>query len=171
MGPFGDLSFSGLWRVEGSRAYSLAARRQSITSTQAAILAAAGYPDGPDVAAVYFGGERGTGRFPGYGLLDTSINYNIPVFRSLRPWVKFDVYNLFNNRKLVAWNTTVSQNAVGPKDELGLATTFTQGSAFGKASGNTATNLDNTAIDTFPRAFSGAPAGGRTFRVAIGFRF
>jgi hypothetical protein len=42
---------------------------------------------------------------------------------------------------------------------------------FGKASGNTVTNLNYTGIDTFPRAFSGATAGGRTFRVAMGFRF
>ena len=37
-------------------------------------------------------------------------NYNIPVFRTLRPWIKFDVYNLFDNQKLIAWNTTVSQD-------------------------------------------------------------
>ena len=59
---------------------------------------------------VFFNGERGSETFPGYGLFDTSINYNIPVFRTLRPWVKFDVYNLFNNQKLIGWNTAVTQN-------------------------------------------------------------
>ena len=63
-----------------------------------------------------FFGERGSETFKGYGLLDTSINYNIPVFRSLRPWVKFDVYNLFNNRKLIAWNTTVRPDPTSPLD-------------------------------------------------------
>jgi hypothetical protein len=171
MGPVGALSISGLWRFEGARAYSLGIRNQAINSTQAAVLAAAGYPDQPGVAHVYFGGERGTERFPSYGLLDFDVNYNVPVFRTLRPWVKFDVYNLFDNRKLIAWNTNLAQNSAGAKDALGIATTFTKTANFGKATGNTATNLNYTGIDTFPRAFSGATAGGRTFRVALGFRF
>jgi hypothetical protein len=33
------------------------------------------------------------------------------------------------------------------------------------------TNLFNTAINAYPVAFSAAPAGGRTFRVALGVRF
>ena len=76
---------------------------------------------------VFFNGERGSETFPGYGLFDTSINYNIPVFRTLRPWVKFDVYNLFNNQKLIGWNTAVTQNAASAKDNLGLATGYTKG--------------------------------------------
>ena len=116
--------------------------------------------------------ERGSETFAGYGLFDTSVNYNIPVFRELRPWVKFDVYNLFNNQKLIAWNTTVTQNAAGPKDNLGLATTFTEGATFGKATGNTLTNVSSTGINAFPLPFpSAAVAGGRTLRVALGVRF
>jgi hypothetical protein len=116
--------------------------------------------------------DRGSETFAGYGVLDTSINYNIPVFRDLRPWLKFDVYNLFDNQKLIAWNTTVTQNTAGPKDNLGLATTFNEGSTFGKATGNTVTNLSSTGINTFPLPFpSAAVAGGRTFRVALGVRF
>jgi hypothetical protein len=171
MGPFGDLSVSGLWRADSGLAYTIAARNQSLTTTQKQILANAGYPDQPGSAHVIFNNERGTERFAGYGLFDTSINYNIPVFRSLRPWVKFDVYNLLDNRKLIAWNTTVSQNNAGAKDSVGLATTFTKGSSFGKATGNTVTNLSQTGISSFPVAFGGAPRGGRTYRVAVGFRF
>jgi hypothetical protein len=172
MGGFGDLSLSGLWRVDSGLAYSLAARNQNINATQAAILAAAGYPDQPNSGHVFFGGERGTERFKGYGLFDTSINYNIPVFRSLKPWVKLDIYNLFDNRKLIAWNTTVSQNAASSKDSMGLATGYTPNATqFGKATGNVVTNVNSTGIPTFPVAFGGAPAGGRTFRVAVGFRF
>jgi hypothetical protein len=171
LGPVGDLSVSGLWRVEGERVYSLSIRNVNTTATQRAILKAAGYPDAPTANHIFFGGERGTERFPGYGLLDVDINYNIPVFRSLRPWLKFDVYNLFNNDKLIGWNTTLSQNNAGPKDFTGLATTFTKGSNFGKATGNTQTNLNYTGIQSFPLAFQGAPQGGRTYRVAVGFRF
>jgi hypothetical protein len=175
LGAAGDVSVSGLWRLDSGRAFSLAARNQTLTSTQTALVKAAGYPDLPIAGAgsnnhVFFG-ERGSETFPGYGLFDTSINYNIPVFRTLRPWVKFDVYNLFNNQKLIAWNTVITQNAASPKDNLGLATDYTTGATYGTATGNIVTNLYSTAINAYPVAFSGAIAGGRTFRLAVGFRF
>ncbi|HEY1910131.1 MAG TPA: carboxypeptidase regulatory-like domain-containing protein [Vicinamibacterales bacterium] len=167
----GNLTFSGLWRLESGLAYSIAARNQPLTSQQVAILAAAGYPDLPGAQTVFFTGERGDQTFAGYGVIDMSINYDIPVFRTVKPWIKIDVYNLFNNEKLIAWNTTVSQNVAGGVDALGLATNYTKGSTFGTATGNTVTNLNNANINTFPLAFSGAQAGGRTLRMAIGVRF
>jgi hypothetical protein len=120
---------------------------------------------------VFFNGERGTETFPGHGLFDASINYNVPVFRTLRPWVKLDVYNLFDNQKLIGWNTTITQNGASPKDSLGLATEYAKGATFGTATGNTVTNLYSTTINAYPLSFTGAPAGGRTFRLAVGFRF
>jgi len=180
MGRYGDLSLSGLWRVDSPLSFSLAARNQPLTSTQLNIMRAAGYPDAANLAAlggitgnaVFFGG-LGSQQFAGYGLLDTSINYNVPVFRSLKPWVKFDVYNLFDNRKMIAWNTTVSQDRSTPADALGLRTGFVPSNAanFGTATGNTVSNLFTSAINSFPLAFTTAPAGGRTFRAAVGFRF
>ena len=168
----GDVSISGLWRVESARVFSLAARNQAITAQQTAILVRAGYPDLPAASgnSVFFG-DRGSQEFAGYGVMDLSLNYNVPVFRSLRPWIKFDTYNLFNNEKLIAWGTTISQNRAAGVDNLGLATNYTPASTFGTATGNTVTNLNSTAINAYPLAFSGATAGGRTFRVAIGFRF
>ncbi len=118
-----------------------------------------GIPDEPDSQDVYFG-DRGSEFFKGYGLFDTSINYNVPVFRSLRPWVKLDIYNLFNNLKQIAWNTTVNQDPNSPVDSLGLATGYTKGSKFGQATSNT----------NFPAPI-GTTIGGRTFAVAVGFRF
>ena len=104
---------------------------------------------------------------------DVSANYNVPVFRSLRPWVKFDVYNLFDNQKLIAWNTTVVQDPNSSRDPLGLRTGFVPSNAanYGTATGNTVSNLFSSAINAFPLAFTSAPAGGRTFRVAVGLRF
>ena len=80
----------------------------------------------PGPTNVFFG-DRGSQEFAGYGVLDMSFNYNVPVFRTLRPWVKFDVYNLFNNQKLIAWNTTISQDPASPKDSLGYATGYIKG--------------------------------------------
>jgi hypothetical protein len=170
MGRAGDASVSGLWRVDSARVYSLAARNQGLTSTQRGILAAAGYPDGPAPTSVFFG-ERGSEEFAGYGVLDMSFNYDVPVFRTLRPWVKFDVYNVFNNQKLIAWNTTIVQDPASPKDNLGYATGYIKSPAFGTATGNTVTNLNVSTINAYPVAFSGVPPGGRTLQVALGFRF
>lgn len=120
LGRAGDVSVSGLWRYEGSRAFSHGIRNFSTTPQQRATLQAAGYPDAPTQTHLYFGGERGTGRFPGYGLVDVSINYNIPVFRTLRPWIEVDVYNALDNRTLIAWNTNITPDPNSPLDEFGL---------------------------------------------------
>jgi hypothetical protein len=170
MGAAGDLSLSGLWRVDSARNFSLAARNQNPTAAQLNIVAAAGYPDAAFTQDVYFTGARGDQLFKGYGVLDASINYNVPVFRSLSPWVKFDIYNLFDNKKLIAWNTTVSQNR-STVDNLGLGTAYTPGASFGTATGNTVTNAGLNNINAYPQAFNAAPPGGRTFRAAVGFRF
>ena len=172
LGKAGTMSVSGLVRVDSGLAYSLAQRNVAPTATQRGILTAAGYPDSLGTANVFFA-ERGSETFAGYGMLDTSIHYNVPVFGDLRPWIKFDVYNLFNNQKLIAWSTTVSQDASTPADNLGLRTGFTRAASFGKATGNTVTNLNQTAIPTYaPTGFGGTNGnGGRTLRVALGLRF
>src|SRR5262249_12243786 len=134
-GRFGDLSFSGLWRVNSGTTYSLRATNQPLTAIQNALLQNSGYPYAPSSQNVYFG-DKVVGQFNGYGILDFDLNYNVPVFRNARPWVKFDLYNLFNNEKLISWNTTVTQDPNSPKDSLGLATGYRQGSSFGKATSN-----------------------------------
>jgi hypothetical protein len=159
MGRFGDLSASALLRVDSNGVYSLIATGRPLTSIQEDRLAAAGYVDAPSSQDVYFG-ERGSGEFPHYAVTDFSLNYNIPVFRDVRPWVKLDVYNLFNNQDVIEWNTTVSPDANSPVDALGLNTGYVQGSNFGRATSNL----------HYPVPFTGA-TGGRTFRVAFGVRF
>ena len=91
---------SGLWRYDTGQVYSIAVAGVAATTQQKAILTAAGYPDAPGSSTVYYG-ERGSQTFPGYGLVDLDLNYNMPVFGSVSPWVKFDVFNLLNNQKLI----------------------------------------------------------------------
>jgi outer membrane receptor protein involved in Fe transport len=160
-GKFGDGSISGLMRVDSATTYSLAATNQPITSTQRSRLVAAGYPDEPQSQTVYFEGERGIGTFKGYGVFDLGLGYNIPVFRTLRPWLRLDVYNFFNNQKLIGWNTTVTQDPTSPVDEFGLRTGYREGGSFGRA---TSSSLH------FPIPFQGE-TGGRTYRFAMGVRF
>jgi Carboxypeptidase regulatory-like domain/TonB dependent receptor-like, beta-barrel len=175
MGRFGHSSVSGLWRVDSALTYSLRATSQPLTKTQMGLIAAAGYPDSPnttDPTAGYyvFFGERGSEKFKGYGVFDTSFNYDIPVRGTLRPWVKLDVYNLFDNQKLIAWDVRVNQDPTSPKDSLGLATGYVKRSTFGTATGNTI-SLSGLTVNAYPVAFPGALPGGRTIRLAVGFRF
>jgi hypothetical protein len=92
------------------------------------------------------------------------------VFKTLAPWLKFDIYNVLNNQKLIAWNTTVSRVTTGPVDALGIPTTFTQSSAFGTATSNTVANGSISGIPAYPQ-WVGGSNGGRTFRFAMGIRF
>ena len=159
LGAAGDATVSGLWRFNSARTYSLRATNQLITLTQVLALFDAGYPDFPLTQTLYYG-PRGSESFEGYGVFDTSFSYNVPIFRSLRPWVKADVFNLFNNQTLISWNTSITQDVSTPRDALGLRTGYVQGSQFGRAIGNS----------SFPVPFAGA-TGGRTLRLALGIRF
>jgi hypothetical protein len=155
----GRLSVSGLLRADSGLTYSLAAASVPMSSIQTNLLNQAGYPDSPSSQTVYFG-NRGSQFFPGYALFDTSINYEIPVFKSARPWLKFDVYNLLNNEKLISYNTTVNPDKNSPLDSTGMPTGYVQGSKFGQATGT----------GNYPAPFQGQ-RGGRTFLMSFGLRF
>jgi hypothetical protein len=81
------------------------------------------------------------------------------VFRSVKPYVKFDVFNLFNNDKLIGFNTTVVPDPDSPRDALGLPTGYLPGPQFGQAQEN----------KNFPASLG--VGSGRTIRVALGIRF
>jgi len=159
MGRMGDLSVSGLWRYDTGQVYSVRVNSVPVTTQQRAILRAAGYVDLPGASNLYYG-ERGSQTFPGYGLVDLDLNYNIPVTGNVRPWVKFDVFNLLNNDKLISYNTTYRQDPNTPLDALGFRTGVIPGPQFGQATQQT----------NFPAPFGGQ-TGGRTYRLAIGVRF
>ncbi len=96
----------------------------------------------------------------GYGVVDASVSYAVPVFRSLAPWVKVELFNVLDNDKQIAWNTVVAADPASPLDALGLPTGYVKGTNFGKATSN------NHFITSLP----GVP-GGRTFRMSFGLRF
>jgi hypothetical protein len=73
--------------------------------------------------------------------------------------VKFDVFNIFNNDKLIGFDTTVDPDPNSPLDALGLPTGFIEGETFGEALGPA----------DFPQSLQ--TPGGRSFRMALGFRF
>lgn len=157
LGWLGSFTVAPLWRYNSALTYSLAATNQPLTPVQRARGAA--YPNLPTSQTLYFG-TRGAEEFAEYGLFDLGLQYEIPVWRTLRPWLKFDIYNVLDNDKLIAWNTVVRQDAASPADELGLRTGYTQGPLFGQG----------TATTHYPRWQSGEN-GGRTLRLAFGLRF
>ena len=42
--------------------------------------------------------------------MDFAATYTIPVWKSVRPWFKVEIYNLLNNQKQIAWDKTVTAN-------------------------------------------------------------
>ena len=159
-GRWGDGSISGVWRYNSARVYSLAARVPGgVTAAQAAALASLGYPDAPQTQTVYYS-SLGSESFAGYAVMDLSFNYNVPIYKNARPWLKVDVFNLFDNQKLINWDTTIKMDPSAPVDALGISSVYIKGPHFGQATGNT----------SFPTPFAGQ-TGGRTLRLAVGFRF
>jgi len=154
LGRFGGFNVGLLWRYDSAMTYSLGAANQPISDVQAS--RDPGYAQPPGLQTVFFG-ERGAGDFTGAHLFDVALTYDIPVYRSLRPYVKLDVRNVFNDQTLGAgvggWNTTVFPDEDGPVDANGIPTGHTEGPNFGTATGN----------GSYPIP--------REYRVAVGFRF
>jgi hypothetical protein len=161
MGRFGGVDLSPVWRVNSPQVYSLLATNVPISTVELA--RNPGYPANDINAAsshdVFFG-ERGSQDFAGYGVLDFSATYQIPVWKTVRPWLKVELFNALNNQKLVKWDTTVTADANSAVDANGLRTGFVQGPRF-----HTATQDDH-----FPQPIPGTN-GGRLFRMAFGIRF
>jgi outer membrane receptor protein involved in Fe transport len=154
----GTVTSSLLWRYEGSQAYSLRAVGVPLTAIQEARLAQLGYASGPGDQTIYFG--RGTERFNDYSLFDASFNYQIPVWGELRPWLKLDLFNVFNYNEPYRFNTTVRLDPASPVDALGIPTGFVRGANFGRPTSST----------DYARPYGGE-VGGRAFRMAFGLRF
>jgi hypothetical protein len=135
LGRFGGLDVGGFFNVDSAWTYSLRAGGQPLSPVQRELIR--DYVSQPTSQTIYFG-PRGSEDFEGYSLFDLAVSYSIPVFKSARPWVKLELYNVFNNGHLVTWNTTVRADPASPLDELGLPTGYIKGPQFGQAqsSGN-----------------------------------
>lgn len=156
LGPAGRLDLAPMFRYNSARTFSYVAT-VPVTATQLANNP--GYARTPTSQTVYFG-DRGAGRFAGFGLVDLASTWSVPVWRSVSPWIKVEVLNALNNQKLIAWDTTVTADNAGAKDANGLPLSFITGANFGKA----------TATTQYPRPRPGMD-GGRTFIVAFGMKF
>ena len=162
MGRFGALDVTPMWRYNSALTYSLAANGVPLSTVQRS--RNPGYARLPGAGAngsqTLFFGERGSQAFAGYGLVDLGMTYQVPVWASLKPWVKLEVLNVLNNDKLIAWDTTITVDPASALDADGLPTGFIRGVRFGQG----------TSTASYPRPRPGM-TGGRTFLGAFGLRF
>ena len=132
LGRFGSFTFAPIYRYNSGRTYSLVLNNQPLTPVQQGMNP--GYAGAP-VQQVFFG-ERGSQSFNGFSLMDVAVTYRVPVWRSAQPWIKFEAFNVLNNQKLIAWDTTITADASSPRDEFGLPTGYVEGPRFGQATAN-----------------------------------
>lgn len=161
-GRFGTLDSSLIYRYNSAQTYSLAATGQSLSAIQLA--RNPGYARAAGTAQSVFFDDRGSEFFNASHLVDLGLLYQLPVWSTLRPWLKLEVYNMFNNQALVLFNTAVTPDPNSPLDADGLRTGFVRGPAFGTARSQA----------DYPRATT-TPAGqnlyARTFLMSFGVRF
>ena len=158
-GHAGNISVAPMWKYNSALTYSLVATAVPLSAAQVARNPGYARLPGGGAASLYFD-ERGSEEFAGYGVVDLSVNYDIPMWRTARPWIKFEWFNALNNAKLIGWTTTVTPDPNSPVDANGLRTGYLKAANFGAAR----TNAD------YPRPLPGAD-GGRTFQLAFGLRF
>ena len=159
LGRFGSVDIAPIVRIDSGTTYSLFANGVPLSDVQLARDPGYAQLPGGGEQTLFFG-ERGSETFPGFALMDLAVNYSVPVFRTLSPWVKVEMLNVTNNQKLIAFNTTVTPDPNSPLDANGLPTGFIRGARFGQATAN-------THYPVWRPGFS----GGRTFLVSAGLRF
>jgi len=147
----GSLNLSLLYRFDSGAAYSIRSTGQVLTPVQQAI-AAQYYPDQPQTQTIFYQG-RGTEYFQDAHLFDIGANYNVPVWKKVRPWVKLEVRNVLNGKPLISYSISTTPDKTSPKDNLGIPTGYVKSKSFGTA----------TASGNYPNP--------REFWVSAGIRF
>jgi hypothetical protein len=161
LGRFGSVDMTPLWRYNSALTYSLAANVPLSAVQRSRNPGYARLPgSGTTGSQTLFFDDRGSEEFAGYGLLDFAATYQVPVWRTMRPWVKFELLNALNNDKLIKWDTTITADPNSPLDADGLPTGYIKGPRFGTG----------TATSNYPAPRPGL-TGGRTIMAALGLRF
>lgn len=151
LGSFGRLDLGVIYSYDSPLTFSYSVAGVPLTDVQKARTPAE-YRRPPTSQTIFFG-ERGRGEFESVNTFDLSLMYSLPVFGIVEPWIKFTAFNATNEDALVTFDTTVSADANGPKDEHGLPLNFIPGARFGQA-----TSANNYQIP-------------RTYAVSAGIRF
>lgn len=162
LGRLGSLDSSVSYRFNSAQTYSLAATGPPLSAIQLA--RNPGYARAAGQAQTIFFDERGSESFKASNQVDVAFLYQVPFWKTLRPWFKAEFYNAFNDQPLVLANTAVTPDAASALDANGLRTGFIRPAAFGTARSQA----------DYPRATT-SPAGtalyARTFLMSFGLRF
>jgi hypothetical protein len=129
LGRAGTVSLGGIYRFDSASFYSLTATNVAITAQQTA--RNPGYARPPTTQTLFFGARGEGGEFEPSHLLDFSMNYELPLYKSARPFFKAELRNAFNKQPLIGFDTTVTPDPNSAKDALGLATGYIRGANFG----------------------------------------
>ena len=125
---FGSLTTGLLYRYDSPLTFSYTATVPLSAQVKAQD---PGYKSPPTSATIFFG-DRGAGEYNATSLFDLSAQYSLPIAGRFTPWVKADVYNIFNDDTLLTYNTSVTADPNSPKDSLGYATGFVKRAQFGR---------------------------------------
>jgi hypothetical protein len=156
LGRAGTVSLGGVYRYDSPLTYSLVATSVPITAQQSA--RNPGYARPPTTQTLFFA-ERGSEEFEPSHLIDFSLNYDVPVYKSARPFVKAELRNAFNKQPLIGFDTTVTPDPNSARDELGLPTGFVRG-------------VPNFGVPLNKHTATGPHVPyPREFRFSVGFRF
>lgn len=162
LGRFGSLDSSASYRFNSAQTYSLAATGQALSAVQLA--RNPGYARAAGQAQTIFFDDRGSEFFKASHQVDLALLYQIPIWKTARPWFKAEFYNVFNNQPLVLANSAVTPDPNSALDANGLRTGYIKPAAFGTARSQA----------DYPRA-TNSPAGtalyARTFLMSFGLRF
>lgn len=132
LGRAGSLDIAGLWRFDSALSYSLRAGNVPLSDIQLA--RDPGYQRPPVLQTLFFD-ERGSEDFEGVHLLNAALTYTVPVWKSAKPYIKFEAFNILNTNKLLTWDTTIFPDFEGPLDGDGLPTSYIENQLFGQATG------------------------------------
>ena len=124
-----------------------------ITALQRAAIQAAGYVDELTTGAndIRFNGQ--TIDFGDSTTVDLSVNYQLPLVKDVKVWLKADMINVFDDDSQISGEDDVVGDFNGPLNALGLPTTF------------------NDRSDTGDGEAAGHFVLPREYRFTIGFRF
>jgi hypothetical protein len=138
---FGNFGFGLIYGFNSGTPYSY--RMTGFPISQIQKSRDPGYQTPPTSQVLYFG-ARGSQTYPSQSRFDFALNYDIPVWKTLAPWLKASVFNVFNSSYRTGYDVGVvcadgSRPSKGclntPLDANGLPTTFANGSSFGEARG------------------------------------
>ena len=152
LGRAGDANLGLIYTFDSGSAYSIRSTGVGLTSVQKAI-GALYYPDLPTSQTVFYSPGRGSEFFEPEHLFNVALTYGVPVWKSAKPWVKFEVRNIFDKTPLISYNITTRPDPNSPTDALGIPTGYLKGSSFGQGT--------STANYPFPREYF----------LSVGFRF